>query len=104
LRPFFEDPVGYDADAIKKHLSLAGVEEHVAALREAYATTAWTEADLERTLRELADARTVKAGLLIQAARIAATGGMISPGLFEMLVLLGRETVLRRLERLVGAL
>jgi glutamyl-tRNA synthetase len=104
LRPFFEDPVGYDADAIKKHLSLAGVEEHVAALREAYATTAWTEADLERTLRELADARTVKAGLLIQAARIAATGGMISPGLFEMLVLLGRETVLRRLDRLVGAL
>jgi glutamyl/glutaminyl-tRNA synthetase len=59
---------------------------------------------LEKALRELADARTVKAGMLIQGTRIGMTGRMVSPGLFEMLVLLGRETVLRRLDLLVGAL
>jgi glutamyl-tRNA synthetase len=104
LRPFFEDPSAYDPDAMKKHLSLAGVKEHVAALRLAFETSDWNEGELERRLRELADARTVKAGLLIQATRIAMTGGMISPGLFEMLVVLGRDTVLRRLDRLVDAL
>ena len=32
------------------------------------------------------------------------TGRMVSPGLFEMLVLLGRDTVLRRLDRLIETL
>jgi glutamyl-tRNA synthetase len=42
----------------------------------------------------------VKAGALIHATRIAMTGRMISPGLFEMLVLLGRDRVLARLRAL----
>ena len=104
LKPFFEDPTSYDPEALKRHLSTAGVKEHVVALQVAYATAEWTETALEQTLRQLADARTVKAGMLIQATRIAMTGGMVSPGLFEMLVVLGRETVLRRLHRLVDGL
>ncbi|HEX4912937.1 MAG TPA: glutamate--tRNA ligase [Vicinamibacterales bacterium] len=104
LRPFFEDPSGYDPAAMKKHLSTGGVKEHVAALRGMLANVEWNEAEIERRLRELADQRTIKAGVLIQASRIAMTGGMVSPGLFEMLVLLGRETVLRRLDRLIDAL
>ena len=42
----------------------------------------------------------MKAGLLIHATRIAMTGRMISPGLFAMLVLLGRDRVLTRLAAL----
>jgi glutamyl-tRNA synthetase len=74
------------------------------ALGDAYREAEWTEAALEKTLRDLADARTVKAGALIQGTRIAMTGRMVSPGLFEMLVVLGRETVLRRLDKLTGTL
>jgi len=104
LRPFFVEPSDYDAEGVKKHLSTPGTAEHLRALGEAYATVEWTEAALEKALRDLADARTMKAGVLIQGTRIAMTGRMVSPGLFEMLVLLGRETVLRRLDRLVGVL
>jgi glutamyl-tRNA synthetase len=104
LRPFFEDPRDYDPDAVKKHLSTAGTKEHLLALRDAYRDAEWTEAALEKTLRELADARTVKAGVLIHGTRIAMTGRMVSPGLFEMLVVLGRDTVLRRLEKLAETL
>jgi len=104
LRPFFEDPETYDPEAVKKHLSAAGVKDHVAALRAVVASAEWDEAAIEAALRALADQRTVKAGALIQAARIAMTGGMVSPGLFEMLVILGRDTVLRRLDRLVATL
>ena len=104
LRPFFVDPESYDPAAMKKHLSLGGVKDHVAALREIYAAVEWTESALETRLRELADARTVKAGVLIQATRIAITGGVVSPGLFEMLVVLGRDTLLRRLDRLIDTL
>src|SRR5262245_2770854 len=65
LRPFFEEPTEYDPDAVKKHLSTPGTKDHLLALKEVYADAAWNEADLEKTLRELADARTIKAGLLI---------------------------------------
>ena len=104
LRPFFEDPTEYDPEAVRKQLSVPGTKDHLAALRHSFAAVDWSEVSLEKSLRELADARTVKAGMLIQGTRIAMTGRMVSPGLFEMLVLLGRETVLRRLDLLVGAL
>ena len=105
LAPFFVDPASYDADAVKKHLSAPDAAAHVVALRDAYATVAvWDEASLERELRGLAEARGVKAGMLIHATRLAMTGRMVSPGLFEMLVVLGRDRVLARLDRFVAAL
>jgi glutamyl-tRNA synthetase len=104
LRPFFEDPTSYDPDAVKKHLSMAGTKDHLLALRDVFARAEWNEANLEKVLRELADGRTLKAGMLIQGTRIAMTGRMVSPGLFEMLVLLGRDTVVRRLELLASTL
>jgi glutamyl-tRNA synthetase len=104
LRPFFEDPATYDPDGVKKHLAAPGSGGHLLALKDAYSEAEWNEGALEKVLRELAEARTVKAGLLIHGTRIAMTGRMVSPGLFEMLVLLGRETVLRRLDRLASQL
>jgi glutamyl-tRNA synthetase len=104
IRPFFVEPAAYDAEGVTKHLSAPGAAEHLHALRDAWLRTEWTEAALEKTLRELAEARTVKAGTLIHGTRIAMTGRMVSPGLFEMLVLLGQETVTRRLDRLTQTL
>lgn len=104
LRPFFEDPSSYDPEAVKKHLSMPGSGDHLRALKDAYASAEWNEAALERVLRDLADARMIKAGVLIHGTRIAMTGRMVSPGLFEMLVLLGRETVTRRLDRMAATL
>jgi glutamyl-tRNA synthetase len=46
----------------------------------------------------------LKAGALIHATRVAVTGRMASPGLFEMLALLGAETTITRLEGLVAFL
>ena len=105
IRPFFVEPSEYDPEAVKKHLSMAGMKDHVRALRDTFAAqTEWAEAPIEKALRDLADQRTLKAGALIHATRIAMTGRMVSPGLFEMLVLLGQETVLRRLDKLASTL
>jgi glutamyl-tRNA synthetase len=101
LRPFLADPAEYDPDAIRKRLSAPDAAEHVSAIRDVVAGSPFDEVSLERALRDLAAARGVKAGTLIHAARIAVTGRMVSPGLFEMLVLLGRDRVVTRLSRLV---
>ena len=105
LAPFFADPATFDQDGVRKHLSAPGAAGHVRALADAFAAAAaWDGPTLERDLRALADARGIKPGMLIHAARLAVTGRMVSPGLFEMLVLLGRDRVLARLERFVRTL
>ena len=105
LAPFFVDPAEYDPEGVKKHLSAAGIAVHVQALRDAFAAAnPFDELTLERDLRALADTRGLKAGTLIHATRLAMTGRMVSPGLFEMLVLLGRDRVLARLDRFITAL
>ena len=42
----------------------------------------------------------MKAGALIHATRVAVTGRAVSPGLFEVLALLGRDRVVERLAAL----
>ena len=52
---------------------------------------------IEAALRLVAEARGVKAATLIHAVRVALTGKSISPGLFDVASLLGRDRVKQRL-------
>ena len=104
LKPFFEDPGGYDPDGVKKFLSTPGSANHMRALKSVYEKAEWNEAAIEKDLRQLADARTVKPAVLIHGTRLALTGRMMSPGLFEMVVLVGRDAVVRRVEKIAAVL
>ena len=57
----------------------------------------WTAADIEETLRALAEQRELKPKQAFQPLRAAITGTTISPPLFESLEILGREETLARL-------
>jgi glutamyl-tRNA synthetase len=59
----------------------------------------FTLESLERETRGLAAELGIKAGDLISAARIALTGRKVSPGIFDVMWLLGRERTLERLGR-----
>lgn len=78
-------------------------EDGAAALLAALATllatdaTPWTEAALEAALREFAAARNVPLGAVAQPARVAMTGSHSSPGLFEVMAILGRAACVERL-------
>jgi glutamyl-tRNA synthetase len=105
LAPFFVNPSAYDGDGVRKHLSSPEAPAHVQALRDTFASIAvWDEPTLEGELRALAESRGVKAGTLIHAARLATTGRMVSPGIFELLALLGRDRVLTRLDHFIASL
>jgi glutamyl-tRNA synthetase len=97
-RFFFADTVEYDRTAVEKQLRVSGMDEHLAALIAAFdALPAFDIVSTEAALRSTADARGVKASSLIHAVRVAVTGTAVSPGLFEVLALLGRERVRIRL-------
>jgi len=88
---------------VKKRLLVVGLADHVAALREAYAALEedrFDSSSLERVLRSIADSRSIKAGVLIHATRVAMTGTTVSPSLFEMVELMGRAKTTSRLKAL----
>ena len=103
VRPFMTATVDYDPEAVRKHLTTADLDQHIEALIAAIEadTEPFDETAIERTLRAVADARGIKAAALIHAARIAATGRAVSPGIFEVLALLGKPLTLSRLRDLV---
>ena len=104
-RPFLSDTVEYEAEAIEKHLGSAGLGAHVEALAARCGrpipsmSHMWKLRCEERQLNGAS-----RPGMLIHATRVAVTGRTASPGLFEVLALLGRERTVARLERLVNFL
>jgi glutamyl-tRNA synthetase len=98
LRPFIADRIDRDPAAVAKHLASPELMPHLTAWREALVdVTPFDAAMLEAALRALAESRGIKPGLLIHATRVAVTGQAVSPGIFEVIELMGRDRVLERL-------
>jgi glutamyl-tRNA synthetase len=71
---FFNDAIDYDAGAVDKHLRAPGMDASLDALAATFgALENIDSASTESALRALADARGVKAGVLIHAVRVAVT-------------------------------
>jgi len=101
LVPFLGEVQSYDEAAVAKHLKTPGLAGYLRELAKEYRELqVFDEKFTEIRLRELAERAGIKAGTLIHATRIALTGKAVSPGLFETLVLIGRERGVERLERL----
>ena len=97
---FFKDDVAYDAAAVEKHLRPAGTPDHLKALAAEWkALPEFDAVSTETSLRRIAEARGLKAGTLIHAVRVAVTGTTVSPGIFDVVALVGRARVLERLVR-----
>ena len=72
-------------------------------LRSAFeALEPFTTEATERTLRTVAERHTLKPAALIHATRVAVTGRAASPGLFEVLEILGRPLVVQRMTAALG--
>lgn len=101
--PFLDpsDDLDYEPKASKKHLKgevAANLEAWIQCLEQ---LPDWTPEPMEAALRDHAESRGIGAGKLIHPTRLAVTGKGVSPGIFEVLELLGRERSLRRMNRLL---
>jgi glutamyl-tRNA synthetase len=77
---------------------LANTADALAALAE------WNHDACDHATRAVAEACGVKAGLLINAIRVAIVGQAVAPPLFDTMVVLGQERVVRRLRDAVAEL
>ena len=104
-RPFLAPEVTYDPVAVSKHLANTAIRTPLEAFAdELERQPDFSAAPLEAALRAVAEAHQLKAGLLIHATRVAVTGRAASPGLFEVLELIGREKVMDRLRHTLSLL
>jgi glutamyl-tRNA synthetase len=99
-RPYLRDDFDYDGDAVAKHWKDEATGVRLSALRARLADVeAWQPDRLETELRALAERLGVGAAKLIHPLRVALTGTAVSPGIFEVMTVMGRARVLARLDR-----
>jgi glutamyl-tRNA synthetase len=100
-----DETLEYDDDAVKKHLKGDDLLQRMTDLRDALAATEpFDVASTEQSLRTLAESRALGAGKYIHPLRVALTGKAASPPIFDVVVTLGKERSLRRLQRMIDRL
>ena len=95
-RYFFRDPEGYDDKAKKALATIA--QPHLDELgSQLQGLSDFSAPSLEELYRQFAEQKGLKLSQIAQATRAALTGTTASPPLFQIMEILGREKVLRRL-------
>jgi glutamyl-tRNA synthetase len=93
---FARRPLAIDAAAAK--ILTPDARKVLAGLHEALSATNWTVAELEAATKAYAESAGLKLGLAAQPLRAALTGKSTSPGIFDVLFVLGREESLARIK------
>jgi glutamyl/glutaminyl-tRNA synthetase len=98
-RAFFDEPVD-DAAAREKFLTPERGAEALAVARAALADVPqpWTAETVEAALRGAVERSELKPKQVFQPLRVALTGTTISPGIFDTVALIGRDTALARID------
>ena len=100
VAPYFADRIEYDPELTAKYREDAALPELLDALRERYrAVEPFAVEPLETELRALADARGVKAAVLIHPLRMALSGQKAGPPVFDLVEVMGRERTDHHLAR-----
>ena len=99
FRAYFSDEFETDSAAGQKFLKDDAVRQMLVELGWRYGEAAeFSEAATEQLLRDFAAEKNVKAGALINGARVALTGQGVAPSLFAVMVNLGQGRTVERLK------
>jgi glutamyl-tRNA synthetase len=99
---FYKDDFSYEEKGVRKHFRKENAAEYLKKASEKLADL--QEFDLETTekaYRDLSEELGVKTGNIIHPTRMALSGRTMGPGLFDIMVILGKEKTLERLDRAI---
>jgi glutamyl-tRNA synthetase len=99
-RFFFTETLAYDPDAVKKRLRKEGVPAMLAELDQLLEQAdPFDLATLEKAVHDYGERSGRKMGDVVNPLRVAVTGQAVGPGLYDCLVILGRETCRARIRQ-----
>ncbi len=101
LRYYIAEAVEYDEKARTKFLNEKNLP-YLVDLKDGLASIPdFSVSGLEKLFTSIIERHGIKLGSLAQPVRVALTGGTQSPGIFEVINIIGREKTLRRLEKAI---
>ena len=104
LRYYIAEDVQYDEKAKAKFLNEKSMP-YLKELKEGMESISdFSALELEKVFTSIVEKHGIKLGALAQPVRVAMTGGTESPGIFEVLEILGKEKTLKRLDKAVKAI
>jgi len=104
LRYYIAEEIDYEEKAKAKFLNEES-RELLSELKEGLqAMSTFAEQEIEQLFRSIVEKHGIKLGKLAQPVRVALTGGTQSPGIFEVLDVMGKEKAVRRLEKAIESI
>ena len=104
-RYFFTETLKHDPDAVKKRLNKDGVPKMLLELDEVLAKVEpYDLATLEKAVHDYAESHGHPMGQVVNPLRVATTGQGVGPGLYDCLVILGRDSCRSRIAATVAML
>ena len=98
---YYQDDIEYDEKAAKKILKPAALEPLNMLTAKLESLDNFTQAGLENVFQAVMDESGLKLGKIAQPVRVALTGRTASPGIFEIIAILGKERVVPRLRKAI---
>jgi glutamyl-tRNA synthetase len=98
---YYQDVVTYEEAAAKKFLKSNALEPLNELIKELEAIDDFSEKSLEGAFLKVMETTELKLGKIAQPVRVALTGRTASPGIFEIIEILGKDAVLSRLNTAV---
>jgi glutamyl-tRNA synthetase len=101
---FYAEEIGYDEKAANKFLTpeilpvLQDITDRLSQLSD------FNMDEMHKIFDQVMEERELKLGKIAQPVRVALTGGTVSPGIFEVMDILGKDEVLRRLNAAISVI
>jgi glutamyl-tRNA synthetase len=99
---FFKEEVELDPEAAKKVFTPDALPVLQDLLEGIRGVASVDQGTVDPLIKSVMAARNLKMGQVAQPLRVALTGRTVSPGIFEVMEILGRERCLKRLERVIN--
>lgn len=100
--PFLVDELTMDEKTRAKHLTPDAASLLFELSGRLKSVEPFTHEEVEKVFNALVTEKGLKLGKLAQPVRVALTGGTVSPGIFEVLEVMGKEKAIKRIEAAMG--
>ncbi len=98
---YFQENILYEEKAAKKFLKPTSIEALKLLIDQLEPLESFDENNLENAFKKVMETTGLKLGKIAQPVRVALTGKTVSPGIFEIIEVLGKKQVVSRLKNAV---
>ena len=96
---YLAEDIALDEKAANKFLTQESTAPIASLIQKLSALDDFTEAGIEGAFTHTLEEHGLQMGTLAQPVRVALTGGTVSPGIYDVIAVLGKERTIRRLQR-----